>query len=300
MMVDYTPIYTALENDDKATARRLLRSILKQAPTAEAWYLAARAMEEKEKSIQCLRKALELDALHTQANRLLFQLEGAKSLSELERERAQSSPITEPLPPLPRKPRMTSTDRQSARRRARRRMWNIVAIIGAILLALASGWFLMFALGVGFVTDIMCTIDIGTCPLESIDGTPIDTLPDAVFYATPDVIRELESGSSMPTSDMLAHGFTHEYEFQARAGEEYAIMVQFASPNAMQVRRNVAILDSAGFDAGDACQGDPLFAGDTGVAFICGIYRTGTWKVRIFGREGESTGTYVVLLERLN
>jgi hypothetical protein len=77
-----------------------------------------------------------------------------------------------------------------------------------------------------------------------------------------------------------------------------AVMVQFLSPTANSVSRNVAILDPAGENAEGECLRDSILQGDNGVVLDCRIQRTGVWRVRIFGRDGESTGAYVVSVER--
>jgi hypothetical protein len=100
-----------------------------------------------------------------------------------------------------------------------------------------------------------------------------------------------------PISDILEPGFAHEYTFYATQGEELAVGIQFFSPTAQRVSRNIAILDPAGRNAEGQCVRDSLLQGDNGVIFSCQIYASGDWQIRLFGREGESSGVYVVAVE---
>ena len=61
--------------------------------------------------------------------------------------------------------------------------------------------------------------------------------------------------------------------------------------------RNVTILDPAGHNVSDRCDRDRLLQGDNGVIFVCEIHASGVWQIRLFGREGESSGVYVVAIE---
>ena len=42
----------------------------------------------------------------------------------------------------------------------------------------------------------------------------------------------------------------------------------------------------------------PANVDGSGTAFICTIYKGGTWKLQVFGRDGESTGAYVITYDR--
>jgi hypothetical protein len=65
----------ALQAKDIETARNLLRPILKDYPSAEAWYLAAR-VSGGEQRIKFLQNALDLDPFHAQAQAALDKLQG--------------------------------------------------------------------------------------------------------------------------------------------------------------------------------------------------------------------------------
>jgi hypothetical protein len=98
---------------------------------------------------------------------------------------------------------------------------------------------------------------------------------------------------------VLDPGIGHEYFFDVNTGDEISVGIWFVSPTATRVSRNVAILDANNANAESRCQRDtPFGEGDTNVAFSCPINLTGTWKVRVFGIEGESTGAYFITADR--
>lgn len=138
--------------------------------------------------------------------------------------------------------------------------------------------------------------EIDATPVTEIDGIPVYNRPDAVTIVQPVVIHTLQLNN--PLSDVLEPGYAHEYVFSARAGDEIAIAIQFFSPFAQRVGRNVRLFDAQGDTDEADCQRDTILSGDTGVAFICQIDVSGEWKLRLFGREGESSGAYVVAYER--
>ncbi|GAB4521587.1 MAG: hypothetical protein OHK0046_33180 [Anaerolineae bacterium] len=70
----FEDVQFAIDAGDKAEARRLLASLLTSQPSAEAWMLAARAMETDEQTVVALKKVLEYDPQHPTANQLLAVL----------------------------------------------------------------------------------------------------------------------------------------------------------------------------------------------------------------------------------
>lgn len=217
-------------------------------------------------------------------------------------------------------------------RRRRRSRWLYVSLGSGLLLSLSLSYFALMALGSGLPGQIRGLItgnrpvvleagatpvyatpvavvdgtpyyvrplseigDAGATPVREINGTPVFALPDAVIVVEPSKSQELVE--QQPVSDILEPGFAHEYVFSGFQGQELAIGVQFFSPTANRVNRNVVILDPDEFSAERLCERDRILEGDNGVAFICQINKTGQWKLRLFGREGESSGAYVVALE---
>ncbi len=219
-------------------------------------------------------------------------------------------------------------------RRRRLGRWRYVILVSMILMSLSSTYFVMLVLGSGipgqlrsvftgvhpvFAPDAtlvyatpVAVVDgtpfyaapldsygsagTGATPVTEIQGTPVYARPDAVVVVaaakTTDLIVQ------QPISDILEPGFAHEYVFTAQQGEEVAVGVQFFSPTAQGVGRNVTILDPDELSAERVCQRDQILQGDNGVVFICPVHKSGHWKVRLFGREGESSGAYVVAIEK--
>lgn len=288
----------ALEAGDKAQARRLLKPLLKTTPTADAWVLAAQAMTTDEQAIQCLKKALALDEWHKDANRLLLKLEGAKSVTELERERQRTAdPPSDPLPKIERQPRMMEYQKRERQRRNLRRA-------GCLMLLLVNGVCGVLSLGlIGAIPGAIGLVDQflgGPTPIREVNGVPIQDLPDAPVVVPPSQSRTApEQGV-----DVLDHGYNHEYVFDAVNGDEVVGYVQFMSVNAAAVPENVRIIDPDELIVADAnvCEflGEGgLLGGQGNVTFTCRINKTGEWKVRVLGVEGESVGAYFVGVEKL-
>ena len=160
----------------------------------------------------------------------------------------------------------------------------------------ASSLFILNALGVGLARDIMCVFGIASCPVTEVNGMPVDLVEDAVKFVEPEKVKDVTRGTG--TGDMLEPGFSHEYDFAVTGGEEIAVLVQFISPTAHNVAHNVAIFDNNGRDAESRCYRDALMTDNSGTIFVCTVDQSGKWSIRIFGREGESTGAYMVQVER--
>lgn len=308
----------ALKRGDRKKARALLKPMLQDNPTADVWCLAAQACADgdTERAVACLKKALELDEWHPEANRLLLKMEGARPKDAEFEPMWLGGRVDKPA----RKSRTTVTaaavtDRavrkqrekvasrkyrtETEKRFARRQMWTRLGCVAGMIMSITSSFFVLSVLGAGSpINDILCRTGLGDCPVVEIDGVPIEEIDDAVLRVEePDRVRRLNYGNTQ--ADTLESGITHEWTFSANRGGSFALLVQFMSPNATGVGRNVAVLDSAGSDAEDVCERQQLIGGDTGVAFTCRATRGGEWSVRIFGRQGESTGAYVVSLEPL-
>lgn len=75
-MAHIAQVKQALKQGDKKQAMRLLKSILKENPTADAWYMAARLTDDRDKQRQYLKRALMLDSNHRKAKDLYRELGG--------------------------------------------------------------------------------------------------------------------------------------------------------------------------------------------------------------------------------
>ncbi len=280
------PIRDALDAGEKAAARKLLRPLLHQRPTAEVWYLAARACETDEQAVRALHKALALEPLHSPANRMLHKLEGTKPAQPPTLLKTPTAPLREDeLPPL-----------KKVRYQTKRTTWTYIGCAGSILLSLTATLLVMTFTGSPVLGNLLGFFS-GSGPVREIEGTPVQEREDAPLVVAPQQSKPLTDQQTL--SDTLSGGYAHEYTFEARAGEEVFVMVQFLSPTASSVSRNVAILNPLGRSGESQCQRDSILQGDSGTVLSCRIDGSGVWRVRIFGSDGESTGAYVVSVERL-
>lgn len=325
----------ALQAGDKASARRLLSGMLKTNPTADAWYLAAHATDDPAVQIRCLKKALALDEWHSKANRMLAQLEIPPPLvdthppGQITRQAAytpqgveaavlaSAAPASAPSMDEPSfmreavtivgEPATTPEDllavRLPPRKRKRKGNGNGMRRIGCVLsLLMMSGFSLLVLSLTGFIPGGVALLEQltgGPPPVEEVDGIPIANNPNAIYL--------LEPSQSQPAitqqQDAIDHGYLHEYTFEARAGEEVVIFVQFLSVGAGNVSANVAVVDPDGVGVNhEVCNnmGEQGFVmGDSNVTLQCLIDMAGTWSVRILGISGETTGTYFLGVESL-
>lgn len=322
----------AIKAGNKARARQVLKSVLKDSPSAEAWYLAANAMESNEQAIACLKKALTIDEWHSASNRMLLKLEQVESIitrkplgssevptgreddevAPVEKPRtAPVRPVTprkvvtqemaadiQPLPDIDRKTRPMAYQRRESGRKMRRRFGCAMLLLlqiscGVLTLGLIGA----FPGAVGTLTQFFG----GPSPITDLDGTPIRDVPNAAATMQPSQ-SSVANGRNV---DVMDHGYNHEYTFDARAGEEVIGYVQFMSLNAGNVPKNVIILDPDDdlVTSEEVCMflgEEGLLGGEGNVSFTCRINKTGTWKVRILGVQGESIGAYFVGVERLD
>ncbi len=307
---DLIPVLSALQAGDKARARELLQSILKFKPTAEAWYLASRAMESADHEMICLQRALALDPYHVDVRRRIRALDASGvAAPDATIPRAVPQPTApEDLAPDVARPQIDVSDEQmlpesinksplkKPNRRRKRGKWFYVGIIGSIVGSLAASYFVLTVLGSPVPSQIRSRFT-GEEPVTEIDGVPLENVPQAVMQVEPAQTSVLTR--SEPLAAALDPGFAHEYTFEAYGGDELAIGIQFFSPTAQRVNRNIAILDPSGRDAENQCERNRILQGDNGAAIICNIHQAGTWSLRLLGIEGQSTGAYVVTIERM-
>ena len=308
---DLIPVLSAIQSGDKARARLLLKSILKLHPTAEAWYQASRVTESPEHEMVCLRRALSLDPYHTDVRRRIRELDaGGVSVS------VDNAPLTVPLPTAPEtlapdvgRPQKSLVDepalpesarklplKKAQRRRKKRGTWFYIGILATIIGSLAASYFVLMVLGSPLPSQLRSRFT-GEQPVTEIEGVPLESVPQAVFQVVPSKSDTLSR--SEPLAAALEPGFAHEYTFEAFSGDELAIGIQFFSPTAQRVNRNIAILDPSGRNAESYCERNRILEGDNGAAIICNIHETGKWSLRLLGIEGQSTGAYVVSIERM-
>jgi hypothetical protein len=289
-------------------ARQMVKVLAKQLPAnADVYYYAAYVARDQAHAERMLAQALAMDAFHSGANRLQYQIGEIGYAAALRED-----------PALPRGATLTDTasvpvvslaDLQ-ARQRQRGRWWRnvprgrlITFGVSSLVLGLSSGWLLMLMLGIGArYTNGLATLVGAPGPIETYDGRAITDYanPAELDGLAPSYNTEFGRGEGGTTGDILRDGAMHEYELEARLGEELAIAVQFFSPFAENVPENVAILDPSGNLAGSRCQRDYILDQYTGIVYICNIDMSGVWRVRIFGKERESSGVYVVTADSLS
>jgi hypothetical protein len=263
-----------------------------QNPNADLWALAAQACDDREQAIRCLRRALEIDPWHGQANRLLLKIEGARPLAEQRRE-SKPMPAIVPIDDAPLAKPVKQGKAQPKRKRGGRR-WIILLSI----LLFGSSCSLLTLNLIGLVSGpvtALTTLTGGPTPMAEIDGVPLEQVADAPAVAPAAQSEPIDARDA----DMLEPGYLHEYAFEAVVGNTAAVYVQFLSLGANRVSRNVAILDSSGRDRTADCDRSAILEGDNNVVYQCPIDRAGTWRVRILGRNGESVGAYFVGVEWL-
>lgn len=301
----HTPIQQlalALKEGNKLRARRLAKVILQDNPSADAWFLAAHAMESDEQRIRCLKQALELDPWHQKANRMLLKLEDSpRDTREMEMIRQ-----TQELTQTPGMKNVLDIKREGKplefqKRAKRRKRLNRMLVIGFLVLSM-SCTVITFSL-IGVIQGplaFLIQLGGGPAPVTELDGTPIRDVRNAA--ATIEPARQVENVSE--DVNVLEHGYVHEYSFEVRSGDEVSGYVQFMSVSADDVEANVLIVNPRDQIVGrDVCNflGEAgLLGGDGNVTFTCFINVTGTWRIRMLGVNGESVGAYFVGVETLD
>lgn len=289
-------IQAMIDAGDEQRARAAIQKVLKIQPSADAWVMAAKLTKTDEQAAQCLRRALKMDEWHKEANRMLYQIEGSqptdakrdmrggwdrqageKSFTEIKRERKQ--------------------DRYQ-KQANRQRSWQRFGCLMTMVLAFSCSAFSMRAIGLaGPVVAAFNSVTGGATPAAEFYGTPFAYYEQAALEMTPLVVND----SEVQEIEILDHGYMHEYKFNASAGDEAAIYIQFLSVNANRVSKNVILVDPAGESRMQFCDsGRILQDGDNNITLLCRLDKSGTWGVRVVGVNGESVGAYFVGVDFLN
>jgi serine/threonine protein kinase len=264
--------------------------------TADQLVEMAKVEVDDAEKIAFLRRALDVAPQHSEANRLLFRLEGAKP-----RQVAISvpSPVSttpqevKALPQFDRNPRKASYQARAERQRT----WTRIGCISSLILSLSCTLltFRMAGLASSLFTALK-TAGGGPTPVLEIDGEPISDAPNAPLFVEPEKEVTLTDTQSQ-AADVLDPGYAHDYLLEMYGVNRLmAIYVQFISLTAHNVSPHVMILSPDGQNAEAYCERDAsaILVDNSGVTFICRIYVPGIWTVRILGVEGESSGAYVV------
>ena len=273
-------------------AKTLLKRILQNDPSADAYVLAAKLTTNTETSLKLLRKALELDSWHSEANRLLHERDNVtlqKPESEWDRQTGMK-----PLPEINRQGQKLAYQK----RKQRHRTWTRLGCVFSILLSFSLSIFAFRAIGwlSPHMTGVLSMLTGGSPPVFEIEGTPIELVEDAPLIITPAMVKE----AAPEGMEVMDAGYLHEHQFYGSRGQEYAIYVQFLSEHAQRVSRNVVILNPFDEDSTALCEQDTILRGDNGITFICVLNASGTWKVRVLGRENESVGAYFIGVQKFD
>ncbi len=299
-------VAAALKADDKAAARRMMKAILQDNPTADAWVMASHTMDQDTQKIRCLKKALELDPWHTDANRLILKLEETKSIlhrpalaqDPTATQTQEISAATTPLPPLKRNVREMEYQRRERQRKVRRRF----SCLMLMLFQVSCTFFTLGLIGVipGFIGTVGQLFG-GSPAITQVEGVPIEEIGE---FAPATVPPSQSKQANNRDVDVLDHGYNHEYTFRVSPGDEILGYIQFMSVSAGNVPKNILIIDEDDkVIQDDRC----IFYGDNGllggqgnVTFSCFPRTSGIWKVRVLGIQGESVGAYFVGVETIS
>lgn len=254
--------------------------------TAEVFYQQAVAASDPKEAIRLLKRALELEPLHSKANRLLFQLEGATPVLKESRS-ATPAPVvaTEPL-------------RKAAPRQREHGMGFWISISAVVVLGFTLLVYLLYNSGTPLGQQIGDLLT-GKRPVTQINGTPVQFIPNVVLTVSPYQTREVVPGAERMRG-VAENGIAYDYTLKVKAGRTYNVVVVFSSPTATRVNKQVAVLDANGLSAESRCRREPPIDAnmDISAMLTCTVDADGVWRVRVFGVEGESTGDYFVRVDQ--
>lgn len=285
--MDYGQHSTIIDLGTNHSSKKLVISpITSQSESADELCDKAKAAGDTTEAIRYLKRALELEPLHSKANRMLFQLEGAKSLREQEVKAAAPPMSLDELEPL-----------KKVSNKKKRSPWTVIGIIGSVLMSLTATFFVLTFTGSPIAGKISNMLMGKPQPVNEIQGTPIQNIPNVVLTVQPQESVPLQIDKEV--SGVLDNGVSKEYVFSGVSGQEVAIAVWF--PAANKVSKNVALLDPQGVSAEALCSRGPLLADDgTNIALSCHLNQAGQWKIRLIGIDGESTGAYFVSVKPMS
>ncbi|MEP6984990.1 MAG: serine/threonine-protein kinase, partial [Chloroflexota bacterium] len=238
---DQTISRTVVDLRTDSAGNKIQTPLTKKTDTADEWVKKAMIAEKADDAIGYLKRALELEPLHSKANRMLFQMEGAVPKSAVGYARTVVPLPVGDLSPL-KKANASSKKRSN---------WFYAALIGSILVGVSIVFFLLMATHSPIATQIANIIQ-GKRAVTEIGGVPLAKVPNAVMQVTPQDRTTILA--SQKISDTLENGYAHAYIFDTSAGQSIAVGVWFISSAARHVTKNVAVVDANGKSAGNRCQ----------------------------------------------
>jgi len=300
----------AIKAQDYARAKELLRPILKTQPSAEAWFLATYLTDDKEKKVDFARKALQLDPLHSGANRMLGPLKGEFTYTESTVERSERAQKLLEEATAHHTTARNVNQRIARRKRSRRALgcvtWFLVS-------SLCTATLVMNLIGVWTAPlGVVNQVSSGIAPVTQYEGVPLAQLEFPVNVVPITLDTPYDSSTGEPAVNVLSHGHAHAYTFQMYGGRAMAVIIGFITPNPRDFKRNVAMYDAQGNDITDSqcVQVDPppeiydqqpVF--QTVAQYVsllmlaCPASMSGQYQVKIAGVEGESSGLYVFIVQ---
>jgi hypothetical protein len=303
-------------------ARRILRMLLDETPTAPLWYLASTICESPEQELGCLRQALKIDPQHLKARERYIELKKAQH----EEMMPPLMVLVEDLPTPGEiiQPQIDPFTMKRLRRKRSQRRWAALGLAASLIMSLSSTYFFLTVIGSPIPAQIRAIVSgqsghdqngrpifgsqgkgsgqVNTpdAPVPPVSATNENYSAEAAaggFVVRPNKTEDLQA--EKPVNDVLDPGFAHEYLIHATVGDEIAVAVQFFSPTAHKVAANMAMLDPDGINAAAQCERGSILTDGSSVTYICKINKSGNWKLQLFGHSGESTGVYIVTYQRM-
>lgn len=302
-------------------ARKILRMLLEETPTAPLWYLASTICETPDQELGCLKQALKIDPDHIHARERYIELKKEQREALMPPLMVLVDDLPDPDNAPPREPDPFTAKHMRSKRIQRR--WAVVSLVGTVVMSLSSTYFVLTVLGSPIPAQVRAFLsgqsgnDTAGRPVFGVQtgagqvSTPVAPAPPTSainenysaeaaaggFVVRPNKTETLQA--EKPVNDVLDPGFAHEYLLPATEGQEIAVAVQFFSPTAKKVAANMAMLDPDGYNAASQCERGSILTDGSSVTYICKINKTGNWKLQIFGHSGESTGVYIVTYQRM-
>jgi hypothetical protein len=288
-------VRASIKRGEMDKAHKMVRWLLKNEPSAEAWFLAAQLVDDTDEKIKALRQAIKLDTWHKEANLQLYKLEGAKPKEIIKREtewdrKAGERPVTE----IKRQLKADRFQQQAARHRAYTRYGCLFSILFSVFFSMTV--FRAAGLLSSSLTSKLAALLNQPTPVEAFNGTPLAMIDRPQLLMTPSRVE----AAVKQDVEILDAGYLHEHTFKGEYGGEYAVYVQFLSLNAKKVARNVMIVDPNNGEAGRRCEAQQMLQDGTNMIFTCTVDVPGTWRVLILGRDTESVGAYFIGVEKLD
>ncbi len=268
-----------LEAGERAAALTLIKAVLyEERRNVRAWWLAAHAAPNQDEAAIALRVVLKLQPDHAPARAALDRL-GATA-----RPAGTAAPV-EAAAPATASPKGSPV---TARPRSRTgRNLTTLALILLSMIVMSGG-------GLLFILNLTGSPLLGQIETGLSGG---QTLPTA----TPALI-----GPSAQVQDVLNSGETQVYRFFAEADTEMFVGVGFATvASDADTSGAIDLIDPEGYRvASSSPEGMPftmpalplLQTGNIAVLHFT-LDMRGVWEIRLNGREGTSSGAYVMLME---